>query len=41
MISSDWRYNLIIHETTGKASLPVFYFLYSLFHIDRYKLFDL
>lgn len=27
MISSDWRYELIIHETTGKASLPVSYFL--------------
>ncbi len=26
MISSDWRYDLIIHETTGEATLPVSYF---------------
>jgi len=27
MISSDWRYDLIIHDMTGKASLPVYLFL--------------
>jgi hypothetical protein len=25
MISSDWRYDLIVHDTTGKATLPVFF----------------
>lgn len=27
MISSDWRYELIIHVQTGKASLPVLFFV--------------
>ena len=40
MISSDWRYDLISHDTTGKASLPVFYFEYSLFHTRGNKLND-
>jgi len=32
MISSDWRYDLIIHELTGEASLPVIFVLNYLFH---------
>ena len=28
MISSDWRYDLIIHVLTGKATLPVFLLSY-------------
>jgi hypothetical protein len=32
MISSDWRYDLIVHDTTGKASLPVSFFGIWLFH---------
>jgi len=38
MISSDWRYDLIIHELTGKASLPVYFCMYNLFHSHFCKL---
>jgi len=33
MISSDWRYDLIIHDKTGKASLPVFLLLRKFYFI--------
>lgn len=33
MISSDWRYDLIIHDMTGEASLPVFFVFSTVYFI--------